>query len=1784
MEYASELNFNEFKLQLNQLVELNDTKSLYLDENVEILEKVCQYIEAHQEEILNSQDQELIDVAKGLINRVKDYNENLTSPQLRVRNLAIGVFSTDHETSVVPVVVSDSAKYNIELKDHFLRGNVSDCLLLVEKGADPTSLDELPDLTKSQTELKEWLKLFIKNPKASADNLDVFALEMGYGFKQANRMIYNNKVGEIEKLLSTCTMGRLENRGITHREVQHFLKSACPEIFEMWDQFLESFSPDDKAAFLRGDLETILIPDEGKRILEQMGNKIRQSFSEGGPSITRVHDWLGSIDVDRLIVRSTGVEDSDDHANPGAHESIPFVAPQLQSVMSAIGDVVASYFSEKSLSQRLASGDNYLFTQPPFLPVVLEEMIMGDFDQDGNDFDLILRSGVIFSHEEGKAEDVTLITTGLGNNDGVVSDRIDVDSFYVDHEGNINSVVREKGTRTTHVPGSGGRLEIRDVPSPKEVVRQPAVSENVARDLKKIADWIAKYYGSDSGRKKMDLEYTIKNGRIYVLQQRPLKITDSAEHREKSYLDLSAVKALGRGKKTTAKTLLDGKGWVREVNSPEQVLFADDLAAACDQYKYSSVRSKVQVIVVNKMATATSHAAVWLKEKRVAVIVVEDQADYYQLQERVANADPSNPMFFGPQRGLVVDTTNCTDEQVRSLVKTGAVSYPIPNEVSIPLNPILEALASGKGAAAAKAMKGLDERYQKVLKHLLRNQPSLPPSSKEAASLNELFDQMAQGSTEEAELALGKLLKALHNRMTKEIQSGTSPDVKGEMLGAFYYVVDYVEKQMSSTFKDFPPQSNERLYRMHFLRSAVFQSTSSSVMGSMSFQSALSLKKTKDVWGSNPFLVLGASALNSNARRNWEYFIHDLDPSRTNEAWKVLGEFVEEAFTLGLISPWINIEFMKVYNTASFDSSEDLLEQLMAKAKVHRPVFDWLKTERTKLSAFINQQNNWGGPKFFKKEFPKLKAQLQQWFSIDPSDEMSLVSRFHNAKGLGKIALLEFMKTVIETVDVSIKSVSGSDLPDSEKAKLFGEMLLVYSEMMNGCTHLLVRDKKRSMEYLRDAFRLGFNSKTKTSGGPSSTDEYSGIGLLDLVNKAKQGDRQAVKSLLEARSFFDVTPLVFGSRVDRGYSVYWPQTLEEHFTTYHQNMEAIRLHLMKAEGFDESVIKGTQAHKLLTTIKSVLNGAHLSSINQTSSGMVEVEITVPLRQHSSKIKLIYDPKQPKKGVEIEIKAFGGDEYRRWDQFAVAGTLLASSDKNRYAMNKPPRLILDHKGEISTVNLSLTVSPYADANKLAEVLDFMLFTISFDFNDTGQILGGLRDHTVIPWSELPGQTFRSTLFSDFWFMDEALENSEPELALTVATNALIGIAQSDIEDYKRGFPMSREPQAIVGDPNYDFIPKESIFSKASASASLQRAALITIAQVVNGYGMGRERIEKLLKHPQLVRFPKVGEALRKILETESHSGALINECLSNNKLIAAHHIAKHRGSEEFVDQIRKHIAGLIKNGDVLTANKFLVEVAVMGDAEMVDQYTGEINIEEVPELRETIESINLFKRAVSLTTEEVEAETVTLALINGTETNNRTLQEESLKRLREGVESQDSAIRNQANQQLLELLSFCKFFSIDPTFNALVKGVISICNDILLAQKDEGSFDSMHKLFLEKLSGTPLEKELVAELPSTAEKRHLEKWKELASDPTNYDNLDEAFYMVSRGTLKEETLKEIVAQAVRTYARDDEARPGPEMHFIMRLLHISKYELVERILPKDPEFMKDWNEAYDKYRP
>ena len=216
----------------------------------------------------------------------------------------------------------------------------------------------------------------------------------------------------------------------------------------------------------------------------------------------------------RVIARSSGrTEDSKTVSLAGAYESIGNLSPELDDVTQGMCEVLASYFSEKALSQRIAAQDEH-FYDDPFLAVLIQKMV---------GLTGIPISGVLFTQEaEGRTPGVADIRCVWGLNDGFVNSLVSFDTYYVGPSRTIYPLI---GNKLSRIVAGKKRGTIEQVANDAALHRKPCLTHQLILDLKLCAEVVEEYYGCPQ-----DVEFVIDNEFIYLVQSRPITHDETDEN------------------------------------------------------------------------------------------------------------------------------------------------------------------------------------------------------------------------------------------------------------------------------------------------------------------------------------------------------------------------------------------------------------------------------------------------------------------------------------------------------------------------------------------------------------------------------------------------------------------------------------------------------------------------------------------------------------------------------------------------------------------------------------------------------------------------------------------------------------------------------------------------------------------------------------------------------------------------------------------------------------------------------------------------------------------------------------------------------------------------------------------------------------------------------------------------------------------------------------------------------------------------------------------------------
>lgn len=1292
-------------------------------------------------------------------------------------------------------------------------------LWLIQKGA---SLDKVileGDANQALKDLCAWLKEASKIVALTPVNLDHFALNVGYGYKSANLLMLQQKTNEINVKLKSAVVKVPPFLPISDFEMRSYLAKSVPQLGQLWKEFLNSFDKDLKKKFLQRGLNdpavALKISDEGKAIIEHIKKLVSEHFEKNCYRTLQIDEWLTKEKPDLLIVRSTGKEDTENNSNAGGNDSIPFIEPDPLKISTTIGRVLASYFGEKSVGQRLLAGDKSLFEQEtPFLPVLLQTMVMESgvsADHKITDPLNVPRSGVLFTTQKDKAKGVTFIQTGLGNNEGVVSSQVAVDSYFVNTDGHVHAVVRDKKTRFVRQKMANGKYEAAQVENDdREIQRGQALPTAVVKDLKKVADAVSVHYSTVPGEPKpLDMEYSVKMKEpkagtdkpvIYLLQARPLL---SAEAKSTpSYLDLQKLSHIPAAQRMNVNVLIDIRGTVRSIENTEEVIFADSLPKALDAYMKSDPK-KIKAIFVKKSAPSTSHESVVLRPKGVAVIHVPDAQAWKDIEEKIAHATASHPVKIDTQRGLLVSTAGVNNSD--ALVNNGLISYPAPREVSVPLAPVFKRIYASKNFGefqkiVKREIAETNELYQAVIESL-RGEGAIPNAMLQKP-FPELFDIMAMGKEKESKLALAALLVQLHAKVNQNLHEVEAFRAKYNipLFNIFHYALSLSWKEISPAMRDAAPQSMERLYPLKFLEAALYQQPTPDVIAADSFALAMHVdkKQREGIQAAEKLKIKVAKAedlhilqilqygsegsLNENTAKLWEVFAKEAQSKLSTNEIEQLKKNLEELQNLQLLPIWLSLHFTKEWKPGA---SKTILQSLTQLMKDNKATFDWVKKNSAHLPS-AEQIPHFGEPAYAVKEIPKLKKLFLENFGFGLNAADPIKTRYEKATPFGRIAVLQFFSEAVTTYDTIIKQISGSaQFPDNrkEQAKCFAMILEGYFEMMETSILMIPKGKEHDLmkptmgsfmpfaDYvskLRNGwtYKFGFNT-TKTS---------TGFNTLKANAESMAGGMDAKEQFI-ARNEFNVSSMVIGSKIDYNFSVIWPTRLEEYFTTFHQNMEQVRNVLITETGMNSDILS-VQAKAVAEGIQKEFGTTLTFNPGNKEDKTIQVVFQVPLRQHAGVLVVKYDPKAPEAGVDITLKMSGNHEHNRWYQGAFVGAWLGNSPGLALSSNVPPAIDWQASNNVvQSVEFTIHVDPkYAKTDKLISVMRFAMKSMTMGSTDLGTVIGELDKVGTV--KELNPEFFAATLFGVEEVLDRIQQSKDYTKLAQGIEQAVIGVMKNN----------------------------------------------------------------------------------------------------------------------------------------------------------------------------------------------------------------------------------------------------------------------------------------------------------------------------------------------------------------------------------------------------------------------
>ncbi|HFE8371293.1 TPA: PEP/pyruvate-binding domain-containing protein [Legionella pneumophila] len=1042
--------------------------------------------------------------------------------------------------------------------------------------------------------------------------LDKLAAE--YGYKSANLLLMQERNILIPPVLP-----------LSHDICRAHLDSFAPQWKTLWEEFCSIQSK-----------EATNLQSDSREKLRELRQLIIEAFKNCPLSNQEMNDYLKGLHADDLLmVRSSGMEDTEALANPGGNESFAGVKPDAQSISEAMGKVISSYFSEKSLEQRLKSrketSADTILTEA-FMPVLLQQMVVEKKES-------MVFSGVMYTSDRG-----IQIQAAPGHGELVVNSKGLVDSYFVTPEGVVHQQVHEKTIRMVCEEGKQGILI--PVQNPDELRDKSSLLPNVIQRLAALGRQVEEFYGAP---RDIEFVYDAKADKIYLVQARPIPASKTADVVPRAIAPehIKTVKATAKQDKrliiTDAKTISPAQYAAQSVTDKKEVLVSNTIKEALEQVLAMEQGrvNELKVIVVQTDSPPTSHEAAEFNALGKAVMFVS-KAQASQITQLINQSQSeSMQLIFDTQRKLIVDWT----EKKEAILKEGLFKSAMAAERTLENNATL------LGALGYQNENQLREGLQ-AISSLARNQSLEAEAKKRDLGLypcliDLLEDIEAVNSNpkalENARNALVLLVKSFA-AITK-VNPGESPELVQRKKDLYFHGLAYalnINQRLNEIAKLTPDQplgealQKEMLNLVNGLEALLSNPGRKALFSDAIYQLAFERKAGKELKDNYSWQFtrlpadrkekiiqlfrLGQTAANNNLRNEWTQFIlgvasHGKAGDFERLTW--LGHFAVQNNAAGILINNLFYQGNSVVQMVKQANESELLLQQTGFWKFSARVDEW----ETRIST-------WGMAKNYDKLIKEFDLDLESMLEqMKQFGDLTKLPLFAQARVLNDLARLT------EVIDVSIKTMKGSrDYPDDEdKVQKFAQMLKNYHQLMayvvNQVPDAII--KKRRMH----------------------TDDKTGkrtmLARIDSAFTRAQGalspKHLSSSGLLAVNSALITSPANFTRQFnpDKGYH------LEDLFSLFHQNIVTSISELSTTTQLPVQVLP-SPLQALHEELSLMFSNIQFTSI-MDKSNLIVMECNIPLRNHASKLYFNYD--KEKSALQIELEIYGHNQNNRMDKIA-----------------------------------------------------------------------------------------------------------------------------------------------------------------------------------------------------------------------------------------------------------------------------------------------------------------------------------------------------------------------------------------------------------------------------------------------------------------------------------------------------------------------------------------------------
>lgn len=1020
-----------------------------------------------------------------------------------------------------------------------------------------------------------------------------------------------------------------------------YISKKHPEIVFSWQNLNEQYKNEhDKIQFLSR-------PDV-LNTLKSIQNSIKNTFIKETEEL-ETQELTAFIETNKenyLMVRSSGVEDSDGIVNAGGNLSESYIVPETEKALASVGNILASYFNEQSLRNQIQAGKNPFEYIPP-LNVVLQPLIGEPINN--NNPNQIPVSVVLFSTEptysQGSFKLMKLSST-WGHGEGVVNnEQIQTDTFYVSNSPGEDSVLeichnQEKVQRLAPVQTEADQpINLIPTENPDSIRKQRTLNKKMIARLVEIGRIAEQEMGYP-----VDMELVVKGDVIYIVQMRKVQRQENTP----TYLnDKKILKRFSHPNRSPVentlkvKTLVTGKSDVLITTKKDETLFCSTLKQAESQFDVK----KHKLIIVSNDEPANSHPVVNFSTLGIPC--------YFSPQNREIT-DLINHMSEGisllscPQSGRLT-LWNTTEASPQDFIKTGYFSHPAP--LSISLTKQTPLMYSDPVAANDSVF----EDFESLIFQL--------KTAKNAESSAKIFQEIKE--------TYKKKIVNIHqiSNFEQPVKRSQSSEIT-----KIYAVMQKMEEKINQTFQNletaYTTEQPNRLEQLFHIKVLSHLLTSKSINGVNTYtlkhleDLADTLTKLLDYEkrrGGQPsrfihLLHIGNNSFTPESFNLWIKFLYDLEDASIEEAdYTLFNEMLNSLHEAQALPTWFSTIFLNSVEQNSVTAFNHMIQNYKNDQLELKNGLDLIKMVRQgeTLASSIGEAH----------KTDKIIEKM-----CEMANEVKKIKIHTPNTGIAKIIKTTAIKKYVDSMDLAIKNIKmEARFTDKEKTE---KMNMLLKENYNVLKGWLLE----SNEIV--PIPIEINDKTDINGFFAFLEEcWSKADLLP--------DNEKLKSTPD----FNVNGCIAGSTVNM--SRHSPKTLEDIFTVIHQN----QIFLITKIGLKNEIENQIKDVQIVNYINDEINNINSGLINAISNGKAimdgfdianntfSITYHIPQNNHASIINLTHCKESKKTFIAIKLI---GERIERYENvYKILHTLQDCSIINIHKIEKPSNQGLDFTLELKT---------------------------------------------------------------------------------------------------------------------------------------------------------------------------------------------------------------------------------------------------------------------------------------------------------------------------------------------------------------------------------------------------------------------------------------------------------------------------------------------------------------------